>query len=609
MDIEGIAIDNIKSVFNKSDFLVCRLDSNDKTPSWDGAIEVYQKRGDVHKKGDLVELIPIQVKGQKLKKEPRRKRTSKCSYAIDKADLDNYNKRGGTVFFVVHIGPGGICLGRFYAILLPFELQQILSRPGGEKKRSVQLYPLPASQSEIDDLFFNIAEDMRKQSTSKHLNFADVYAGLKGKESFIQCSVGYRTTRKSWRTPYDFLLSNPVMYYANLENGVQVPLFRKMLKRASDWLNEKVTVNDEEFYDKVHYSITKEGETVTVGRSFHIHRSNENRGELNFSFELSGRLFEQIQDLRFSTALLQHGRFNLGKLAISTSPRKEEVKKEMLIEQTSLLNDLEELKKALDALDVVEDLDILALSEEDDAELHALVRRILHGEPFSSKRADIQAGIISIAGINILVAVKRNEDDGLFRMYNFNDFTDTIYLCDEKGNEHATNLYLGIPVEFILSASNLRVDKLVNHAISVPYDGERAKHVNLFLLSLLTAYDRTEGQRKDILFAAMQLTSWIKENDTTSPEFITKLNYYQTIKRVRDLTPEEQDEILSLTENGDMPISGFVGAYILLGYSQLANRNLQKLEVNDREQFLSYPIANLMPSLKENLEEDRYCAK
>ena len=62
MDIEGIAIDEIKSVFNKSDFLVCRLDSNDKTPSWDGAIEVYQKRGDVHKKGDLIELIPIQVR-------------------------------------------------------------------------------------------------------------------------------------------------------------------------------------------------------------------------------------------------------------------------------------------------------------------------------------------------------------------------------------------------------------------------------------------------------------------------------------------------------------------------------------------------------------------
>ena len=151
---------------------------------------------------------------------------------------------------------------------------------------------------------------MRKQSTSKHLNFADVYAGLLGKERFIQCSVGFRTTRKSWRTPYDFLLSNPVMYYANLENGVQVPLFRRMLKRAEDWLDEKVTVIDEVFYDRIHYLITKEGETVTVGRSFHIHRSNENRGELNFSFELSGRLFEQIQDLRFSIALLQHGKFN-----------------------------------------------------------------------------------------------------------------------------------------------------------------------------------------------------------------------------------------------------------------------------------------------------------
>ena len=87
---------------------------------------------------------------KKLKREPRRKRTNKCSYAIEKADLENYNKRGGTVFFVVHIGPGGICLGRYYAILLPFELQQILRQPGGEKTRNVQLYPLPTLQPEID---------------------------------------------------------------------------------------------------------------------------------------------------------------------------------------------------------------------------------------------------------------------------------------------------------------------------------------------------------------------------------------------------------------------------------------------------------------------------
>lgn len=604
MDIEGIAIGEIKSVFNKSDFLVCRLDSNDKTPSWDGAIEVYQKRGDVHKKGDLIGLIPIQVKGQKIKKETRRKRSNKRSYAVDKEDLENYNRRGGTVFFVVHIGPGGICLGRFYAILLPFELQQILGQPGGKKTRNVQLNPLPATQSDIDDLFINIAEDMQKQSTSKHLDFAEVYAELKGKERFIQCSVGYTTTKKNWRTPYDFLMSNPVIYYANIENGVQVPLFRSVLKKASDWRNVQVTVNDEEFYDKVRYVITKEEEKVTVGKSFHIHCYNENRGKLSFSYELAGRLSEQIQDLRFSIALLQHGKFKLGGRVISTSLRNEENKKEVLKEQTSLLEDLEELKKALDALDVIDDLDILNLSNEDDSELHALVRRIMHGEEFDSSGADIQAGIISIAGVNILVAVKRNEDNRLFRMYNFNDFTETIHLRDENGNVHATNLYLGMPVEFILRANNLRLDKLVNHAISVPYDGERAKHVNLFLLSLLMAYDKTEGQRKDIFLAAMQLASWIKENDTTSPEYITILNYYQTIKRMRDLTPEEQDEILSLTENGNLPIPGFVGAYILLGYSQLANRCFQKLGEEERNQFLSYPIATLLPSLKESLSTD-----
>lgn len=604
MDIEGIAIGEIKSVFNKSDFLVCRLDSNDKTPSWDGAIEVYQKRGDVHKKGDLIGLIPIQVKGQKIKKETRRKRSNKRSYAVDKEDLENYNRRGGTVFFVVHIGPGGICLGRFYAILLPFELQQILGQPGGKKTRNVQLNPLPATQSDIDDLFINIAEDMQKQSTSKHLDFAEVYAELKGKERFIQCSVGYTTTKKNWRTPYDFLMSNPVIYYANIENGVQVPLFRSVLKKASDWRNVQVTVNDEEFYDKVRYVITKEEEKVTAGKSFHIHCYNENRGKLSFSYELAGRLSEQIQDLRFSIALLQHGKFKLGGRVISTSLRNEENKKEVLKEQTSLLEDLEELKKALDALDVIDDLDILTLSNEDDSELHALVRRIMHGEEFDSSGVDIQAGIISIAGVNILVAVKRNEDNRLFRLYNFNDFTETIHLRDENGNVHATNLYLGMPVEFILRANNLRLDKLVNHAISVPYDVERAKHVNIFLLSLLSAYDKSEGQRKDIISAAMHLASWIKEKDITSPEYITKLNYYQTIKRRRDLTSVEQDEILSMTDNKDMPIPGFVGAYILLGYSQLANRFFKKLGEDERKQFLSYPIATLLPSLKESLSTD-----
>ncbi len=596
MDIEGIAIDSIKSVFNKSDYMVCRLDTNDKTPSWDGSIEVYHKRGDVHKKGDLVNIIPVQVKGKKIKKETRRKRNNKCTYSIAKEDLENYNKRGGTVFFVVHIGPGGRCLGRFYTILLPFELQQILKQPGGEKTRSVQLSPLPSTQSEIDDLFINIAEDMRKQCTSKHLNFADVYTELQAKKRTVRYSVGYSTTKKNWRTPYDYLLVNPVIIYANLENGVQVPMCRSLLAKASDRLFEKVTVNGVKFYDEFRYTITKEGETFTVGNSLHIRRFNENREKLNFSFELSGQLNERIRDLRFSIALLQHGKFNLGDNVISASARNEELRKEVLKEQALLLKDLEELKKALEVLDV-EDIDVLALTEEDDEELHALVRRVLHGEEFDLAGVDIQAGLISIAGINILVAVKRNEDNGLFRMYSFNDFTETIYLRDEHGNMHSTNLYLGIPVEFILSATNLRLDKLVNHAISAPYNEERLKYINHFLLSLLLAYDKSE--RKDVISAAMQLASWLVENDSSSPEYITKLNYYQTVRRVRTLNRAERAEILNLTESCDMPIEGHIGVYILLDSHDFAYRDLQKLNDETRTRFMSYPIANLIPSFNE----------
>lgn len=60
--IEKIAVSKLNSPIARCELLRPEISENDKTPSFDGYIELYSKPG--NKKSDFLGKCPVQVKGQ-----------------------------------------------------------------------------------------------------------------------------------------------------------------------------------------------------------------------------------------------------------------------------------------------------------------------------------------------------------------------------------------------------------------------------------------------------------------------------------------------------------------------------------------------------------------
>ena len=63
IDIEGLAVGHLKTLFSKIGCLRAVINDNDKEPIWDGYIYVYEYNTKQRSNEDLKGRIPIQVKG------------------------------------------------------------------------------------------------------------------------------------------------------------------------------------------------------------------------------------------------------------------------------------------------------------------------------------------------------------------------------------------------------------------------------------------------------------------------------------------------------------------------------------------------------------------
>jgi hypothetical protein len=63
--IENIAVNKVNEIMLKSQVLEAFIDANDRTPSWDGNIIVYNSN--VNIKDNIKGKVPIQVKGKIVK--------------------------------------------------------------------------------------------------------------------------------------------------------------------------------------------------------------------------------------------------------------------------------------------------------------------------------------------------------------------------------------------------------------------------------------------------------------------------------------------------------------------------------------------------------------
>ena len=138
--IESQSINVLKPAIQKCHKLKALIYENDKNVSWDGTVEVYQSER--FSKKTLDGVVSIQVKGKWVKELPS---TLNIKYPASIADLKNYVKSNGVIFFVVYCNDDGGKI--FYNSLLPLDLYNLLKDVSPVvKSKTIELTAFPVQK-------------------------------------------------------------------------------------------------------------------------------------------------------------------------------------------------------------------------------------------------------------------------------------------------------------------------------------------------------------------------------------------------------------------------------------------------------------------------------
>ena len=99
--IETLSVNAVRDSIVVSDYLDQFIADNDKEPSWDGFVYIYNDKS--KKKSKLKGRLPVQVKGTENSDHSK----EEISFPVSTTDLNNYLYDGGIVFFVVYIDSKG----------------------------------------------------------------------------------------------------------------------------------------------------------------------------------------------------------------------------------------------------------------------------------------------------------------------------------------------------------------------------------------------------------------------------------------------------------------------------------------------------------------------
>ena len=129
--IEKKAVDFLKSVISNHDRMDEFINVNDKEPSWDGNIYLYNTDG--LKAENIIYKIPVQIKGKNKENLLHKKF---ITYPVEYKHLRNYYRDSGVCYFVIVISDNGEKKSIFYNALTPIKLKKELE--GTESKKPNQ---------------------------------------------------------------------------------------------------------------------------------------------------------------------------------------------------------------------------------------------------------------------------------------------------------------------------------------------------------------------------------------------------------------------------------------------------------------------------------------
>lgn len=585
MDIERKAVTKIEDVISSCDYLESQISTNDKGVSWDGFIYVYKKRGDVHEKKDLYKSVRVQIKGQKKNVV----KSESIKYPVQIADLRNYLTEGGTVFFVVYINNERNEYQIYFKSLLPVDIKPILKKYGKQKSRMLVFSPFPSDADEVSELFVNIAANMKKQMPFAGDEEIITLEELEKEAKPINLTFSYATISNHVNTTTSVFFDYDQYIYVKNSKGTEIPVGNRKIYHRDSIISIPIYVKGQKFYDRFTLRNTKDEIIYKIGKGVFFRTKCCDKLSAKFEFEFSGNLKERLKDVEFVCAFLSQGSLTIGEEVIIDSLddiADENIDKNSLFRH---LHWLQDVKQMLNLISFKEEFEYDKVSSEDVKWLCILVDCFVRNKNVNLVSDGTGLTNIQIAGHNLKFFVKHISSEGNNTIITLNKFKGKIERKGKDGKLYQVSLYSLLTKADFLTCSNIDCDALLKQTKQVPISNVFAWELNRLLLDIVSAWDEA-SERNDLLEDALKLAEWIRNEVDFIPKEISTLNFYQIVKRRRELNDAENAELLQLLDDPDLTPDCCMAAHLLLGEHHSARRCFCKLTPEQQENYRQMPI-------------------
>ena len=585
--IETTAISHLKLQLNKCRMLKPNISENDKGVSWDGTVEVYS--AEEFSKKTLRGIVPIQVKGTWYEVIPT---GNTITYQAEVDDLKNYQKDGGTIFFVICCNETNY--GIYYNALLPYDLDQTLKNIT-TKTKAITLHKLNNSTNDIYGTFSDFIYHKKRQSQRDN-NIVELFAENKLDLSGKRLSLGYGgLPNPSEAEMIEYILAHPAYMYIKPEGfDIDVVLSKIHIDKIGKTIHTPVIYEGEVLFSDIHEVYSKDGKDskkIKIGNNIVLDPKSE-KVSMNFSSTLD----ERIRDMKFILWCSQNNKDEELMLTLSDGLQ---LTKQDVVEAVDYF---EKIKQALSAYNVSKTFDFSKVGEGDYRKIQAFIDSTLEQKevPYCIN-GHPGVGIFEFANIALLVCCMPGKISNMYFLKNMFEVEGigVKYEIIDSDDEIWMSPYLDFKAEQFAVIDNFDAVAIKKSIIQfIPdsndrYNGFYKEQINKCVLEILAAYDLSK--KKELLDLADTLLDVLmnQENDEIS-NAIYRINKLQIhIRNGIALTTKEISETvkykIKFVDNTFLQLC----CNIILKEFDEADDIYNKFTKKQKEEFGKFPIMHL----------------
>lgn len=584
--IETFSINEVKDSIMKTCYAAPYIADNDKEPSWDGKIYLYNSTN--KRKENLLGRVDVQVKG----KESNDLTKKEITYPIKISDLKNYLNDKGVIYFVVYIDKN---FNRkiYYSLLTPFKICELLKESKENRhSKNITLIEFPNDNKLKLKIIHDALKNFKLQASyipdDKISISSDIFD-----EYIIPNNIYDIDTNKEFYLYGKIKGTDRILY--------PVGVIDRDTMEIKTCKNLTVSINDKIYYKQIEFLKTKDKDIIFIGKCIKI-TLIKNISQTKIRFDYTESIRQVTKDLEFFLDFLENKYFKIDGITIDAINFATE------INPCDIENRKEELrycKKIVCLLDKMgsnnDDLNISQLEDSDWRKLYYLISSIIDGNYIDNFKDNIGEVVsFDIANLKFLIFIDRKKTSKGFKYklfdffdYNFKKDAFKIYYTPSSEEFIVPNfLILNVLFNYkdLVNISNLNFGKCLLNLKSFEPNKQMLEYLNLFILNLIKAADTLEGEKRNLfLNAALEFNNYLieKEEDDNTINFINKL---QIIKRIRDLNENEKEILANIIANENNDSFLKIAAYLLLDQKEVARIIFNKLSEEEKETFEDFPI-------------------